>query len=70
MSLFTFELNQPVKIIASGELGHIVGRAEYSNSIDTYFVRYKSADGRAVEQWWSEDALRSVDADDDQGAAE
>lgn len=52
-----YALNQNVTIAASGEKGEVVGRAEYSNSEATYRVRYKAADGRAVESWWDESAL-------------
>lgn len=57
---FKFRKNQRVRIIESGEEGIVIGRAEYINSTDTYFVRYKAADGRAVEQWWSVEALEEV----------
>lgn len=52
-----FELKQAVTIAASGEVGEVVGRAQYLHSEPSYLVRYKSADGRAVESWWSESAL-------------
>lgn len=51
------ELESTVTIIASGETGEVIGRAEYSHSENQYQVRYKSADGRAVESWWAESAL-------------
>jgi hypothetical protein len=57
MKRFAFELDQQVKLSVSGEAGTVIGRAEYTNSRNSYLVRYKSADGRAVEVWWSEDAL-------------
>lgn len=57
MSNFSFDLNQAVEIKASGERGHVIGRSEHTNCINHYQMRYKSADGRAVEQWWAEDAL-------------
>jgi hypothetical protein len=53
-----FELNNEVTITASGESGTIIGRAEYSASSPQYLVRYKAADGRAVEAWWNEDAIK------------
>lgn len=62
MNRFAFNLGQQVTITASGEQGTVLGRAEYINSTDSYFVRYRSADGRAVEQWWTEDALQSAEA--------
>lgn len=55
---FKFELNEQVVIEASGETGYIIGRAEYSESMPAYLIRYKAADGRAVEAWWTGRALR------------
>lgn len=55
-----FELNQFVSITASGESGIVIGRAEYANSENSYLLRYRAADGRAVETWWQESALRAV----------
>lgn len=55
---FKFDLKQIVKITESGETGTIIGRAEYSTApLHSYLLRYRCADGRAVEQWWTEDAL-------------
>lgn len=52
-----YELNDTVTISASGESGEIIGRAEYTFSEPSYLLRYKSADGRAVENWWTETSL-------------
>ena len=60
MSSFKFNLGHPVAITASGEVGVVVGRAEYINSRNSYFVRYAAKDGRATEAWWSEDALEAA----------
>ena len=57
---FKFELTGLVEIIESGEKGIVVGRAEYCNSCNDYYIRYMAADGRAVEQWWKEDALQPL----------
>lgn len=57
---FKFNLKQVVKITESDESGTVIGRAEYAESMQQYFVRYKSADGRAVEVWWTEAALAAV----------
>ncbi|ACR28680.1 hypothetical protein [Burkholderia glumae] len=54
---FSFNLGDRVAIAASGETGKIIGRADYAESAKSYFVRYKAADRRAVEAWWSEGAL-------------
>lgn len=54
-----FELGEQVQINTSGEQGEVIGRAEYLKSENSYLLRYKSADGRATEAWWSESALQS-----------
>lgn len=58
---FSFSLGQMVIIGASGERGRVLGRAEYLDSAPSYFVRYKGADGRAVECWWGQSALEAAD---------
>jgi hypothetical protein len=55
-----FDLSQSVEIAVSGERGTVTGRAEYIGSQPAYYVRYKDADGKAQECWWTEDALRTV----------
>ncbi|QOR55203.1 MAG: hypothetical protein SHS37scaffold296_20 [Burkholderiales phage 68_11] len=56
-SRFTFALSQRLRINESGEECVVIGRAEYTTAINNYFVRYKAANGLAVEAWWTEDAL-------------
>lgn len=58
---FRFSLKENVKIKASGETGQVIGRAQYAEAKNSYYVRYKAHDGRAVEQWWSEPALDWAD---------
>lgn len=53
-----FSLKQQVTIVASGESGEVIARAEYISGDPQYLVRYKAADGRAVEIWWTEAALK------------
>lgn len=60
MSPFKFELDQQAQIKVSGEIGQIIGRAEYTTGENSYYLRYQSADGRAVEAWWAESALADV----------
>lgn len=55
--MFKFKLGSTVVIAVSGESGDVIGRAEYDTGNLQYLVRYKCADGRAVEQWWDEVAL-------------
>jgi hypothetical protein len=50
-------LGATVKLRHSDETGEVIGRAEYSVSEPAYYVRYKAADGRQVEQWWGESAI-------------
>lgn len=57
MPKFQFELKAKIKIAISGERGEVIGRAEYTTAEPSYFVRYVTADGRAVEQWWTESSL-------------
>ena len=57
---FEFELNQEVEIAASRERGEVIGRAEFATSENSYLIRYAAHDGRAVEQWWAESALKEV----------
>lgn len=54
---FEFELLDDVVLGQSGEEGAVIARAEYYNSENMYLVRYASADGRLVEQWWAESVL-------------
>ena len=54
---YKFKLGQQASIAVSGETGQIIARAEYTTGTNSYLLRYKSADGRAVEAWWNEDAV-------------
>ena len=58
MNQFKFALGQQVSIAASGESGDVIARAEYATSENSYLLRYRAGDGRAVEAWWSESALQ------------
>ncbi len=58
MNNYKYQIADKVEIICSGEQGIVIGRAEYLDSNNQYFIRYRSADGRAVEQWWDENALK------------
>jgi hypothetical protein len=55
---FKFALNDQVEIAVSGETGTVLGRAEYTISENNYYIRYRSTDGRAIENWWCESALQ------------
>jgi hypothetical protein len=55
-----YSLNQIVKLVESNETGKVIARAEYLEMCFQYLIRYKSADGRLVEAWWSEPAIEAV----------
>ena len=57
MSNFKFQLGQKVNLVLSEEKGEVIGRAEYHDSANSYFIRYVSADGRQVADWWNESAI-------------
>ena len=57
MSIFKFELGAPIAIAVSDEHGTVIGQAKYQHSEDSYFIRYKTADGCAIDAWWSASAL-------------
>lgn len=57
---FEFDLKSKVKITTSDEAGEVVGRAEYPASPNSYLIRYKAADGRAVKIWWDENSLEAA----------
>ena len=58
MSQLKFSLGQQVCITVSGEAGEVIGHAEYlTKTENSYYLRYKNADGRAVQEWWDESAL-------------
>ena len=52
-----YQLNQTVVVACSREKGEIIARAEYANGEPAYLLRYKCADGRAIESWWGQSAL-------------
>lgn len=55
-----YQLTQEVSIEASRERGSIIGRAEFQHSEPAYQLRYRAADGKAVEAWWPESALSAL----------
>lgn len=67
VSPFVFALGQLVHILpdlGGAEVGEVIGRAEYIAAETSYYVRYVAGDGRAVESWWGEGALRGVSQDE------
>ena len=60
MSIFKFGLNETVDMTESEERGTVIGRAEYTNKEPQYLIRYVAADGRQVESWWDQDAIKEA----------
>ncbi|CNL62227.1 hypothetical protein OP862_02155 [Yersinia massiliensis] len=58
--MFTFNLNQKVEAIVSGEMGHIKARAEYTKNENHYLLHMKAGDGRAVDRWLAEGEIKEV----------
>lgn len=58
-STFSFRLGDVVKIGGGSESGPVVARSEHCNSEPQYQIRYIAGDGRCVEAWWSQSALRA-----------
>lgn len=66
---FQFELNDMVRLQIpnfrssdgepkkSGEVGVVIGRTQFSESENTYLIRYVAGDGRLKRVWWEESAL-------------
>ena len=57
MEELKYQLGQLVQLARSDEEGEVIARAEYATSEPSYLLRYKCADGRAIEAWWQESAL-------------
>jgi len=57
VNTFKYDLSSIVQSLVSGENGTVIGRAEYTHSSPQYLIRYKCADGTAIESWWTEDAI-------------
>jgi hypothetical protein len=55
---FLFAIGEDVELKNSDESGIVIGRAEFETSENQYLVRYMAGDGRQVENWWGESALR------------
>jgi hypothetical protein len=58
--MFKFQMLQEVRLVQSEEHGAVIGRAEYHfGNESNYLVRYVAADGRQIEGWHAESALRN-----------
>jgi len=60
MSTFKYVLNQQVTLTKSTESGEVIGRAEYTHADNNYLIQYQAADGRQVEDWWTETAIQTA----------
>jgi hypothetical protein len=57
MDSFRDKIGDTVTLKLSGETGIVIGRAEYMDAEEGYLLRYKGADGRQVESWWTNSAI-------------
>lgn len=57
---FAHALGAQVSLKASGETGEVKGRAEYAHSENTYYIEYRTAQGVARTDWWSESSLTAA----------
>lgn len=55
---FKFALAERVSLAESDESGEVIACAQYLYCERQYLVRYCAGDGRQVEAWWGESALR------------
>lgn len=56
----SFNLGDKVKMTLTDEHGIIVGTASYLDQPEQYLVRYRSGDGRQVQDWWTASAIEKV----------
>lgn len=57
---FKHRMKSKVKLVSSGEEGVVVGRSDYEDSADSYYVRYKDATGKQIKCWWDESDIQPV----------
>lgn len=57
---FIFGLGHWLRITCSNEPGQCISRSESLTGEPQYLLRYKAADGRAVEAWWAQSALSEL----------
>ena len=58
--LFVFSLGDKARLKLTQEQGEIIARSQHLNAENMYRLRYVCADGRMVEDWWTESALVAV----------
>lgn len=59
---FEFEMGTRVQLVDSGESGKVIGRAEYEQGENNYYVRYVDSMGGQREAWWGESAIAAGEA--------
>lgn len=61
---FEYELGDMATITLSGESGQVRGRTEYFDAEypHNYLLRYKAADGRVAEGWYTASFLNKASA--------
>lgn len=57
MSEWKFDFDEMVVIDMSGQIGKVVGRAQYVYAEPSYLIRLVES-GVAREAWWTESALK------------
>lgn len=62
-------LGRSVVIKESGEVGKVVGVAQFTHGRTASLVRYCNSVGVAVELWWDDDALEIVEVNDNDMAS-
>lgn len=58
---FAFEFGDRVKLVESDEKGTVIGRAEYPNRPNNYFLRYKNVKGAQATSWWDEEHIEKAE---------
>lgn len=58
---FYYDLYADLVLAQSGEVGYVIGRAQFLDCEDKYLFRYVASNGNLVEKWWSKSALCYAD---------
>lgn len=58
---FYYDLYADLVLAQSGEVGYVIGRAQFLDCEDKYLFRYVTSNGNLVEKWWSKSALCYAD---------
>ncbi len=62
MGDYKFSLNDKIKLAMTEEKGKVIGRAEYVETTQIYYVRYIAGDGRQCTEWFNGEALEKLAA--------